>query len=261
LGQSPRVAEQIICASVGCTGLDYQSYVLSTGAVGIDGVAFGLDITAANYAAAIAGAFTFASAAGGGDGGFPDVTACAIGVCGNTTVMGIPADTPPPAVGPVFAWDFEEWQDPETAALPATFYITGWYSPVQGPGPSFLAPGRYTRRDLFGTSSPASGTRVVVGPESFDTMPSLEFEGLNGDLNIDPNIASDWDKPCDPSGGNTSCPPGTAKSDSLFGAGTFRRAPMTESAFVVLAAGGILMLGAGGTLMLAVRELRRAHKA
>jgi len=214
LGQSPRVAEQIICASVGCSGLDYQSYVLNTGAVGIDGVALGLDITAANYAAAIAGAFTFASAAGEGDSGFPALTGCAIGVCGGTT-------------------GFEEWQDGGTAALPATLYITVRY--------------------------PAGGT-WAVDPAPFHTVPSLEFEGLNGHLNIDPNMASDWAKPCDPSGGNTSCTPGTAASDSQFAAGAFQQDLLSEHASMLLTAGGILMLAACGVLMLAVRELRRAGK-
>src|SRR5260221_519090 len=68
-GQSARVAEQIVCANQACTGLDYQFYVLNTGLVGIDGVAFGLGATPANNGAAIAwGVLTFASANGGGDG-------------------------------------------------------------------------------------------------------------------------------------------------------------------------------------------------
>src|SRR5262249_9672769 len=45
-GQSARVAEQIVCTA-GCAGLDYQFYVLNTGVIGIDGVAFGLGVTPA----------------------------------------------------------------------------------------------------------------------------------------------------------------------------------------------------------------------
>src|SRR6202012_1424395 len=69
-GESARVGEQIVCANGPCTVLDYQFYVLDTGVVGIDGVAFGLGVV--NAAAQIAGGMTtFATAGGGGDGPFP----------------------------------------------------------------------------------------------------------------------------------------------------------------------------------------------
>ena len=42
-GESARVAEQIVCANILCSGFDYQFYVLNTGIRNIDGVAFGLD--------------------------------------------------------------------------------------------------------------------------------------------------------------------------------------------------------------------------
>jgi hypothetical protein len=253
-GQSARVAEQIVCANVGCTGLDYQFYVLNTGAAGIDAVAFGLGVTPANYGAAIAGGIlTFASAPGGGDGPFPGVAACAIAVCGGTTVLGIPGNNPPLAGGPVFAWGFEEFQDAGTAGgLPTTFYITRWYSPIQGPGSNFLAPGAYTRLDLLSTFGPAGGTGAVDPP--FDTLPFFEFEGLNGDINIDPTITSDWGQPCNPANGNTSCTPGTLTNDAQFAAGTFQQDPgAPEPASLALAAGGLVALALG--------KLRRTRKA
>jgi hypothetical protein len=253
-GQSARVAEQIVCANPACTGLDYQFYVLNTGTVGIDGVAFGLGVTPANYAAAIAGGtLTFASAAGGGDGPFPAVPACPIAVCGGTTILGIPGDNPPLAGGPVFAWGFEEFQDKGTnGGFPTSFYITRWYSPIQGPNSNYLAPGRYTRLDLFSTFGPAGGTGAV-DPPMFDTLPFFEFEGLNGDINVDPNIGSDWGKPCNPSNGNTSCTPGTVTSDPQFAAGTFQQDPAPEPASIVLVAGGLLTV--------AVRKWRRTRRA
>jgi hypothetical protein len=244
-GQSARVAEQIVCANPACTGLDYQFYVLNTGLVGIDGVALGLGVTPANYGAAIAGGvLTFASANGGGDGPFPNVAACAIAVCGGTTILGIPGNNPPLAGGPVFAWGFEEWQTAGTAgALPTTFYITRWYSPIQGPFSNYLAPGKYTRLDLFSTFGPAPGSGAV-DPPMFDTIPFFEFEGINGDINTDSNIAQDWTQPCNPSNGNTSCTPGTVTGDPQFAAGTFQQDPTTpEPASIALVASGILIVG------------------
>jgi hypothetical protein len=243
-GQSARVAEQIVCANPLCTGLDYQFFVLNTGNVGIDGVAFGLGVTPATYGAAIAGGvLTFASAAGGGDGPFPAVPACAIGVCGGTTVLGIPGDNPPLAGGPVFAWGFEEFQTAGTAGgFPTTFYITRWYSPIQGQFSNFLAPGRYTRLDLFSTFGPAGGTGAV-DPPMFDTLPFFEFEGINGDLNVDPNIASDWGQPCTPTANSTTCTAGSVTADPQFAAGTFQQDPQVpEPAAVGLVVGGILLL-------------------
>jgi hypothetical protein len=246
------VAEQIVCANQACTGLDYQFYVLNTGNVGIDGVAFGLGVTPANYGAAIAGGvLTFASANGGGDGPFPNVLA---GNFGGTTILGIPGNTPPLAAGPVFAWGFEEFQTAGTAgALPTTFYITRWYSPIQGPGSNFLAPRRYTRLDLFSTFGPAGGTGAV-DPPIFDTLPFFEFEGINGDLNVDSNAATDWTQPCNPSNGNTSCTPGTVTSDPQFAAGTFQADPsVPEPASIGLLAGGLLIV--------AFRRLRGTRRA
>lgn len=44
-----------VSTNVNCIGggLDYQFYVANTGVIGIDGVAFGLGVTPANYGAAI----------------------------------------------------------------------------------------------------------------------------------------------------------------------------------------------------------------
>ena len=251
-GQSARVAEQIVCANQACTGLDYQFYVLNTGLVGIDGVAFGLGVTPANYGAAIAGGvLTFASANGGGDGPFPNVLA---GNFGGTTILGIPGNTPPLAGGPVFAWGFEEFQTAGTAGgFPTTFYITRWYSPIQGPFSNYLAPGKYTRLDLFSTFGPAGGTGAV-DPPMFDTLPFFEFEGIDGALNVDPNAGTDWAQPCNPSNGNTSCAPGTVTGDPQFAAGTFQQDPMTPEP------ASIALLGSG-LLALAFRRLRRGRRA
>ena len=154
----------------------------------------------------------------------------------------------------MFAWGFEEFQTAGTAgALPTTFYITRWYSPIQGPGSNFLIPGRYTRLDLFSTFGPAPGSGAV-DPPAFDTIPFFEFEGINGDINTDPNIAQDWTQPCNPSNGNTSCTPGTVTSDPQFAAGTFTQDPQVpEPASIGLLAGGLLTL--------AFRRLRRAGRA
>jgi hypothetical protein len=80
-GESARVAEQIVCANLACTGLDYQFYVLNTGVVPIDGVAFGLGVVnaaaqiGAGAPANLGGALTFATAPGGVDGPFPAAVA------------------------------------------------------------------------------------------------------------------------------------------------------------------------------------------
>jgi hypothetical protein len=252
-GQSARVAEQIVCTA-GCLGLDYQFYVLNTGVIGIDGVAFGLGVTPATFGAAIAGgALTIATANGGGDGPFPGVLA---GNFGGTTVLGVPPNNPPLAAGPIFAWGFEEWQDAGTAgALPITFYITRWYSPIQGPGSNFLAPRRYTRLDLFSTFGPAGGTGAVDPP--FDTLPFLGFDTIGGfdpldggateipQFNPDPNASADWSQPCNPITNPTTCTAGLMSdlnSDLQFAAGTFQQDPTPEPASIGLIAGGILAI-------------------
>jgi len=262
-GQSARVAEQIVCVAA-CTGLDYQFYVLNTGVIGIDGVAFGLGVAPATYGAAIAGgSLTIATANGGADGGFPFVIA---GNYGGTRVLGVPQNTPPLAAGPVFAWGFEEWQDFGTAGnLPTSFYITRWYSPIQGPGSNFLAPRRYTRLDLYSTFGPAGGTGAVDPP--FDTMPFLGFDTIGGpdsldggatevpQFNGDPNASTDWLQPCNPNT-NSSCTTNTQSdlnSDSAFAAGTFQQDPTPEPASIGLMAGGILAILVG--------KFRRSRRA
>lgn len=256
-GQSARVAEQIVCTNPGCVGggLDYQFYVLNTGVVGIDGVAFGLGVTPAIYGAAIAGgALTIATANGGGDGAFPAVLA---GNFGGTALLGIPPNAAPLAGGPVSAWGFEEWQDAGTAgALPTTFYIARWYSPIQGPSSNFLAPGKYTRVDLFSVFGPAGSTGAVDPP--FDTLPFLGFYTIGGidsldgnanevpQFNPDPNAFTDWSQPCNPEI-NPNCPTSTQadlNNDPQFRSAIFQQNPgqTPEPASIGLMARGILAI-------------------
>jgi hypothetical protein len=208
-GESARVAEQIVCANILCSGFDYQFYVLNTGIRPIDGVAFGLGVF--NAGAQIAGgALTLATAPLGGDGPFPNVAA---GNFGGTLVLGIPAGGVPVANGPA-AWGFEEWQD-APGALPATFYIVRWYSPIQGLGAASLGPNRWTRLDLFTVFGPAGGSGAVDPPDI--TQPYFSFETTNGDLSSITS-QSDWPDACTPGPGCT--PEGLTElnADSLFGA-------------------------------------------
>jgi hypothetical protein len=256
-GQRARVAEQIVCKNPGCvgSGLDYQFYVANTGVIGIDGVAFGLGVTPANYGAMIAGGvLTIATANGGGDGAYPNLLA---GNFGGTTVLGIPPNTAPLAASPVFAWGFEEWQTAGTAgALPTTFYITRWYSPIQGGiFANYLAPRRYTRLDLFSVFGPAGGSGAVDPP--FDTMPFLGFDTIGGSdpldgnnievpqFNPDPTAGADWSQPCDPAI-STGCGTGTQSdltNDTTFGSSTFQQDPTApEPASIALVMGGMLAI-------------------
>jgi PEP-CTERM motif len=249
--------KQIVCTNPGCLGggLDYQFYVLYTGVAGIDGVAFGLGVTPANYGAAIAGgALTIATANGGGDSAYPSVLAENFG---GTTLLGIPGNNAPLAGGPVSAWGFEEWQSAGTRrGLPTTFYIKRWYSPIQGPLSNFLAPGHYTRVALFTTFGPAGATGAVDPP--FDTMPFIGFdvvggidslEGNNNEIpqfNPDATVSADWLRPCDPKT-TTNCPTSTQtdlNNDPQFGSAIFQQdptpAPTPEPQSLALFATGLL---------------------
>lgn len=259
-GQSARVAEQIVCANILCTGLDYQFYVLNTGVVGIDGVAFGLGIVG-NGAGQIGaggrengGTLSIATRPGGGDGVFPAIPFANVGLWGGTQVLGIPGGFLPYSAGPL-AWGFEEFQDPGTGgALPATFYAVRWYSPVQGPFAAKLFPGRWVRLDLFTVFGPAGGTGAVDPPDI--SLPFFAFDTVNGDLNIDPlsSLTTDWTHPCDPA--TESCTPLTDPlGDSAFASAT----QQLDSQFTPEPA-TFAMIG-GALALLGYRKIRRAKKA
>ncbi len=247
-GESARVGEQIVCANGPCTVLDYQFYVLNTGVVGIDGVAFGLGVV--NAAAQIAGGITtFATAGGGGDGPFPAMPLGGV-ANGGTGVLGPcgPAACNPAAAGPA-AWGFEEFQDAGTAGgLPASFYIVRWYSPIQGPLSAKLLPNRYTRLDLFTVYPPAGGNGAVDPPN--DTEPFFGFDDVGGDpgFNADPEFdaASDlsaWTTVCDPETASCGTPDADPTGDAAFAAATQDLGEAPEPASMILIGAGFAGIG------------------
>lgn len=268
--ESARVGEQIVCANIGCTMLDYQFYVANTGAIGIDGFALGLGVV--NAAAQIAGGMTtFATAGGGADGPFPAQPLGGV-ANGGTAVLG-PCGLVPAACNPAFAgplgWGFEEFQDAETGGgLPATFYITRWYNPVQGFNPGcgwnglfnanlfaanaagVLCPGQYTRMDLLTVFPPAGGNGAVDPPAD---LPFIGFDDIGGDTgdaggNTDPefDVSSDlsgWTQPCDPALTSCGTPATGPTADPIFAADSSTLGQAPEPAAIILTGGGLAAMG------------------
>jgi hypothetical protein len=262
-GESARVAEQIVCANIACTVLDYQFYVANTGAIGIDGFALGLGAVPGVIPQADT---ALASAAGGGDGPFPAqpgfvnfgtavLGPCALIACG------------PVGNGPA-AWGFEEFQDPGTlGGLPATFYVTRWYNPVQGfnagcgvanlnlvaaNAAGVLCPGQYSRFDLITTYPPAGGNGAVDPPG--DT-PFIGFDDIGNDPggNVSPEFdldsdasgssspADDWSQPCDPETSSCGTPATSPTADSVFAADSSQFSESPEPSTSLIAGAGLIV--------------------